>query len=44
VPVRIRSVTSISKFESSQQPHRQFAGTVLRMGWFKLGCRLPDNR
>jgi hypothetical protein len=24
-------------FESSQQPHRQFAGVVLRMGWFNRG-------
>jgi hypothetical protein len=29
--------TSISEFESGQQPFRQFAGMVLRMGWFNRG-------
>jgi hypothetical protein len=27
----------IFQFESSHQPHRQFAGAVLRMGWFYCG-------
>jgi hypothetical protein len=31
------TVKIISDFESGQQPFRQSAGTVLRMGWFICG-------
>src|SRR5213592_797150 len=37
VPARIRLVTPISKFESSQQRFQQFAGAVLRISGFNRG-------
>jgi hypothetical protein len=43
---KVSARTLISEFESGQQSFRQFAGMVLRMGWFNRGSNphSADNR